>query len=505
MRTWVAFALALLAACSTGGGTKDRQAPGDPVAGARRTAPRLPNIVLFSIDTLRADHLGAYGYNRGTSPNIDGFGRDAMSFENAVSQAPNTAPSHMSLFTGLTPAVHGVDNIDGEGPAPRPLDPAIPTFPELLRESGYRTVGLNGGGNVDGSLGFARGFDLYSSDFISYNWMRATSSPRDLEVVRHWLHIGRDQARPVFLFLHHYVCHAPYLSAPEAYRTRFAQGRRVKGLPWGEPDSVRDPILDRMGRLPPGAAKSELVGRLFSSQLRSFWAGVDLSRPDHREHVVALYDAGVAYADELFGRVMGILREEGAYDDSIVVLLSDHGEEFFEHGGREHGRLFVEHLHVPLMIRFPARSGLAPRAIRDEVRVMDVMATVADYLGLAPPRPVQARSFMPLVRGRGGYAPAIASYGGPPSRPLRIEDGGFSYSDEPLAGVVERLFDRASDRYEQHDLSSSRPDVLRRMRDLAASQRAEDSRMQGALHAAPAPKAIDPGLLDQLRSLGYLE
>jgi arylsulfatase A-like enzyme len=494
-----AFVLAL-AACSTGGTDAPEKEASPP------SVPKLPNIVLFSIDTLRADHLGIAGHSGDISPRLDSFGRESVVFERAVSQAPSTTPSHMSLFTGLTPAVHRVVNVDRDNPAVRPLEPFVPTFPERLQKEGYYTVGLHAGGNMEGDFGFDRGFHLYSQDFISYNWVKAYKEPEDLDVIRQWLRIGKERGRPLFLFLHHYVCHVPYVSAPEAIRERYLSGKKVPGLTTGPSDETKIEIADALDALP--SSRRQLIGiaRLYSSRLRwSFWSGVDMARPDHRAHVMALYDASVSYADLLFGRVMDILKEEGLYDNSIIIVTSDHGEEFFEHGGREHGRLFTEHLHVPLMMRFPAGAGLTPRTVKGTVRLFDVLPTVMDYLKLPAIAPVQAQSFLPLVDGRGGYAPLVLSYNGPELQFLRIEKGGYSWADEGYQGSPQTLFDLRADPAEQTNLASARPDLLVDMERIAEKQRAEDAALLERLgSAAPGAQPPDPRLVEQLEALGYL-
>jgi hypothetical protein len=213
----------------------------------------------------------------------------------------------MSIFTGLLPAVHRTSNIN-EG-APQGLDPSITTFTELLREAGYYTAGFHGGGNVDASLGFDRGFDFYSQDYVSYNWMGAYHDPADLGAIRSWLRVARDRGKPLFLFLHHYVCHSPYVSAPDAIRDRFIEGRAVDGLARGAGDEEKRRMIALLDRRSGGKAKRILLSGMFRETHSRFWNGVDLARPDHRGHIEALYDAQVAYSDWLFGRVRRILSE----------------------------------------------------------------------------------------------------------------------------------------------------------------------------------------------------
>jgi arylsulfatase len=203
-------ALGLALAAMACGPRDERPGGGEPPPNAPSDAgPRPPpNIIIMSVDTLRADRLGTYGHDRDTSPAVDALAAESVVFERAISQAPSTAPAHMSIFTGLTPSVHGVVNVDRQGPA---LAPGIRTLPEVFRDAGYVVAGLHGGGNMDGSLGFDRGFHLWADDLTSFHWTEAWQRPADLDAIRSLLALARSRGRPLFLFLHHYVCHVPYV------------------------------------------------------------------------------------------------------------------------------------------------------------------------------------------------------------------------------------------------------------------------------------------------------
>lgn len=353
---------------------------------AEPTARPRPNIILFSIDTLRADRLGCYGYNRPTSPEIDRFAKDAVFFANAYSQAPITTPSHMSLFTALSPPVHGVNNICPEGLRHR-LDDGVVSIVETLKDRGYINVGMHGGGQVAGAIGFQRGFDEYADRFDQWESLsgrdqaRLEGLPPILNRVGNWLAASRAKGKPLFLFLHHYLCHDPYVKGPAEFRDRFlGENDRGSGREYREKRSSQD-----------------------------FWRGVDLNEPRQHRQIVSLYDGGVYYSDYVFGRLMDLLKTTGAYENSLVILLSDHGEEFNEHGGKTHGRLWDEHLHVPLLIKFPGNEH-GGEVVEKPVRLMDLMPTVCDYLGIPLDHPVQGISFLPLVAGGGNYSPPIVSY-----------------------------------------------------------------------------------------------
>ncbi len=495
--------LVLLALACTSG--PDRPA-GDPSPAPAAPSPeagprRLPHIIVMSVDTLRADRLGTYGHDRPTSPAVDAFAAGSTVFERAISQAPSTAPAHMSIFTGLTPPLHGVINIDQRGPA---LDPGIPTLPRVFRDAGYVVAGLHGGGNLDGSLGFDRGFHLWTDDLVSFHWTEAWQHPEDLDAIRSLLRLARSRGRPLFLFLHHYVCHVPYVKAPGELRGRFLEGVRVAGLPEGLSDETRKAAASRLAHIPDYPARLRAVAKARRSELRDFWKGVDLSKPDHRAHMLALYDSSVAFSDHLFSVVRRILEDEGAWDEAIVVFTSDHGEEFNEHGGREHGRLFVEQLHVPLIVKFERQASVAPRRVERPVRTMDLLPTLLAHLGLEVPRPIQGVSFMPLLGAPGSYDPPIVSYGGRSGESLRLEAQGASFIDE--SEQAPRLFDLAADPAEQRDLTAAEPARAARLAEAAADVRAADEAFRVRMTAPGQDKPeIDPILLEVLRSLGYLK
>jgi arylsulfatase A-like enzyme len=441
-----------------------------------------PCIILISIDTLRADHLGCYGYPRPTSPNIDAFAGEGVQFLEACSQAPSTAASHMSLFTGMLPPVHRVTNTVAPDMSDlKRLSPAIATLAEMLKAHGYLTAGFHGGGNVSPAFGFGRGFDRY--DDRAVRWDRLWHDERSLRPIRTWLERSRRERKPLFLFLHHYVCHDPYLRAPRPLVKRFLR-RPVPGLPraWS----------DLAPRARPGDSLRE-----------RFWRDVDGRRESHRRHIVSLYDAGVAYADFIFGLVRRALEEETLYDPSLVVLLSDHGEEFWEHGDILHWRLFRETLHVPLLIKFPGgrRGGTK---IASPVRMFDVMPTLLECAGIPVPARVQAASLLPLVRGGSRPAARVVSFSDRFDF-VRFLDGDLAYSDQPSRGVGEWLFDIAADPREGRNIAGRDRPRLERLRRLAAAiVKAQKRRAAALAHGGPAAAPAGDDLRRELESLGYL-
>ncbi|MBD3261086.1 MAG: sulfatase-like hydrolase/transferase [Candidatus Altiarchaeales archaeon] len=266
------------------------------------------NVVLISIDTLRADHLGCYGYGKNTTPNIDEIAKESLLFENTHSTSSWTYPAHFTILTGKTPAkkqlfvFNGIEAFGGQQQ----------TLAEILNSRGYETAAFTGGGFVSEELGFGQGFNTFVS--------RGRRFEDNQKSLLEWL--GDNHFKRFFLFIHGYNCHRPY-EAPGEYKNMFV---------------TRTP------------AECENV---------SF---KDTERPKFRcretkeglKYMKARYDGEIFYADKLIGQVLEVLRDVGVYENTIIVITSDHGEEFAEHGGFDHvNTLYEEVLHVPLLIRIP--------------------------------------------------------------------------------------------------------------------------------------------------------
>lgn len=453
-----------------------------PVLFMGRGIRHKPSIILLSIDTLRADHLGCYGYSLPTSPSIDRFAADAVLFEYVLSQSPTTAPSHMTIFTGLIPRVHGILDSSVDIYRHRKLSANILTLAQVLGRQGYLTAGFYEPGALWPELGFDRGFGIYDNrDSLWPNII--TGKPQRFDLLRQLLRSSKAKKQPLFLFLHHYICHDPYLRAPQEVIDKFLK-EKADGLPTG--------------------AKNVVTSAGYDADRESFWKNADAHNPAHQRHMTALYDACVNYSDLLFGEIIKILKDEGFYDDSIVILLSDHGEEFGEHGGWRHGRLFIEHLQVPLIIKFP-RQSQGGRRITETVRLIDVMPTLFEFLGVKKYRAMQGVSLIPLMRpGIHAEHLPVVSYSCDLQRVWLLE-GGFVYCDN---GNVkgESLFDYYADFAEKNDLSNAEPLRLREMRLKAKAVIAADEKWRGRWNCGNQER-VEPGNdnLKALKALGYLK
>jgi arylsulfatase A-like enzyme len=443
-RAWLLSALVLLALGSC------RQA-------------RRPNVILVSIDTLRADHLGCYGYSRDTSPSMDGFRRDAILFEQAIAQAPSTLPSHASIFTSLLPRHHGSSVANSAGLA----DGASP-LAEILERENYDTASFNGGIQLDPLYGLARGFDTYVSARPSVARAELLVDPVDkldhaVSEAMNWI---RDRkARPFFLFLHTYEIHHPYTPDPAVLASM-------------------DP--DYRGSLP-DEISVELLTRINDGEIEIDDA--DLG------HIVAAYDAEIRSADAAFGKLVDFLRNEGLYDDAVILVTSDHGEEFGEHGrvGWHSHSLYDELLRVPLLIKLPG-SRYGGETVAAQVRGIDLAPTILDELGVAVPDSFEGTSLLPLIGGSAdGPEHAVSE------KDVVLPDEEAAIRTLTWKWSRGRLFHLPSDGLETTDVSQANTGTAQ------ALSRSLDERLNA--RPRPAPRHVEPDaeLLEKLRSLGYIK
>jgi arylsulfatase A-like enzyme len=428
-------------------------------------AAKGPNVLLISIDTLRADHLGTYGNDLPTSPTIDRrLAGEGVTFDHVYSQSPKTTPSHMTMLTSLYPCVHGIEIWDPDHPA-HVLNPAVTTLAEVLKNAGYATAAFTGGAHVHRSRGFDQGFDRYKHG-------------QQLERTLDW--IGQHRARKWFLFFHTYEIHDPYLPPADV-------------IPLFDAD-YRGPILTAVERLRGHAAGWEQAHKVF-------WDSVDPKDPRAVRFVRHLYDAGIrAMDDTTIPRLLDALDNLGLAPNTLVVFTSDHGEAFGEHGRFMHDDVYEGTLHVPLILRFPVRLP-AGRRVRRQAAVIDVMPTVLDLLGIAAPDGIEGRSLVPLLRDdeERGYA-ATSEYA--PGGLVSVRREGLTYIAE---GSTELLFDRSADGLEERNLVAARPELLREARADLARWRDECHALAARFGPTSASVAPDAETVKQLRALGYVQ
>ena len=336
---------------------------------------RRPNVILISIDSLRPDHLGCYGYARNTSPALDRLAAEGTRFRTAVSSTSWTLPAHAALLTGLPDRVHGCFDYAFW------LDGSRETLAEAFQEAGYRTAGFYSGPNLHPVFGFSQGFDAYR-DCTSYadQMIAVLNGKEELQVVLdrsdeditnpivlknvvQWL--DARSGDPFFMFIHMWDVHLDY-RPPPPYDTQF------------------DPYYE-------GTVNGRAVGR---DQARA-WSRRDL------QHFEALYDGEIRWTDETLRQLFDALRARGIQDNTVVVVTSDHGDAFLEHGRIAHmTSLYEEEIRIPLLIRHPV-SVPAGGVVDRPVHIIDVAPTVLGLAGLPPLPHALGRDLSPLIRDPG--------------------------------------------------------------------------------------------------------
>jgi arylsulfatase A-like enzyme len=371
---------------------------------------RQPNVLLITVDTLRADHLGSYGFTGAHTPNLDQLARQGVRFNRAICQLPQTNPSHAALLTGLYPSTNGlkIHMVDK-------IHPGIPTMAGVFAQAGYRTGAIYSWVSLDPQFcGLNQGFQSY--DGYVLNRSLVFSNPhleelaalyrqlqQDLPIVRtadlalnsseqiessidgradvtnaavfRWLDQYAGDT-PFFLWVHYYDPHYPY-NPPAGYDHVF--GLSYQGKIDGSVNTIHG--LEQGTLAPTDADKARLT---------------------------ELYQGEVAFVDNQLGQLFGGLQRRGLADDTAVVFTSDHGESFGEHGDWVHGlKVFETEIRVPLLVRFP-RLGAATGVVTAPVQLIDVMPTLLELTGLKAPKPIQGASFAPLLKAPGQPTRRIA-------------------------------------------------------------------------------------------------
>jgi len=416
---------------------------------------RSKGIVLVSIDTLRRDHVGAYGYGPPTTPRLDALAREGIVAEDAVSVSSWTLPSHLSMLTSVDPAIHGgTDMRHGSGRR-------VPTLPALLRAAGYATRAVTSHLYVSRVYGLDEGFD--GLDF--HQDRRATDvADRAIDLV------DRFGDRPFFLFLHFYDPHWHY-DPPEPQRSLFAK-------------PYRGTITGRWG---------DFSGRDAASVT-----------PADLDHLLALYDGEIRYTDDQVGRVLDHLAARGALANTLVVVTSDHGEEFLEHGSWEHQKtLYDEVIRVPLIVRGP---GVAARREPAPVSLLDVAPTVLSWAGMPLPSSFQGKSLLSALPGeRESYGETDHTVDG--SHKLFLRAGAarwktiLSLDSSGESVRAEEWFDLAGDPSEKRSAmpAATAADAIR----ARAIARWKAGRSAGTA-AGSKPVCLSAEQKERLRALGYV-
>lgn len=441
------------------------------LVGCRSAEEALPyvcrqcNVLLISLDTLRADHVGAYGYQRPTTPNIDALARRGVVFENAVAQSSWTRPAHLSMFTGLYPAEHGVLALRDSWR----LAKSIPTLAAILRDHGYSTAAFTGGVNMAADYGFDQGFDSYRNNGKYFR--------DNFEETQHWLEQHREER--FFLFWHGYDAHTPYLNDP----------------------------IDRLAL--------KLEERRPRKSLRKACRTPERRRPINA--YAAEYDGAIHRGDRYVGKLLARMKDLGMLENTLIVFVSDHGEELLEHGSCFHlSTLYREVLHVPFIIAAP---GIAARRVAELVPAsVSVGPTILDLVGIGG-APLPGPSLAAAIGGHPVKATAVVSetYRDASRPPGRGHVRSVTAEHGKLIHWVTQgrreYFDLRRDPAEQEPVTDGgERAALSRQLERWAAEHTRQTPIQGEAGAVvegdeAAGEASDPqGQLEQqLRSLGYLQ
>jgi arylsulfatase A-like enzyme len=430
-----------------------------------------PNLILITIDTLRADHTSLYGYSRDTTPELSKLAAAGTTFEVAYAPASSTGPSHATMFTGKYPTSHGLVK-NGT-----PLAPKQETLAEILSGQGYQTAAVVSSFVLDRRFGLDQGFETYQDDFeaeestVKLEEWRGHDVPKGFDRraddatrrATRWLWFERDKERPFFLFVHFFDPHSPY-APPEEFAQHFTLG----------------PAL--------GSKR----GAEYAEELRK-------------------YDAEIAYTDRELGSLLGAFEAQGLLDDTLVVVTSDHGEGLMDHGVWLHGLdVHEESVRVPLLLRWP---GVVPEGKRasEPVALVDLAPTLLDLMSIPHDREsLEGRSLAPYLRGEASLDPnqpvflhrrwiADTRVDGVEvsGEQFGVRVGGLKLIDH-TTDRSDELYDVEADPGETRNLLSRSPDDHQRLSKILESWKLEHVGESGS-------SRLSEGVRKALEALGYVE
>jgi arylsulfatase A-like enzyme len=461
---------------------------------ASHAAVGRPNVVMVTMDTVRADHLSLYGYGEDTTPHLEELAREATVYTGAVAASDITLTSHASLFTGLYGSWHGAYMDPPQFPTGRPLDGRYLTLAEILFDKGFRTMAVVANSvYLNRSFGLCQGFqvhDVRSPVILGDRFYLRNAVPRLLGLfvstaefdVAWWraeevnkvgfalLERAKRDGDPFFLFVNYMDAHTPY--APPA--------------PFG--DAFLGPVR-HIGFYAYKVLKREVM------------AGERTVTPAERRQLVAEYDGGIAYMDLQLARLISKLKELGVFENTVIVITSDHGEAFGARNLLEHGvSVYQNQVHVPLIIKYPNQH--LPGVVDSLVSQVDVMPTVLAALGFEPPKGVQGEKLQEVDGGTRRFvvSESFGLAGGFNYRPERTERAIFSATMKYITSSdgKHELYDLFLDPEEQQNLF--RPDDTRA---TALAARLND--WVKAVPDSAASSAVDKDLVRRLRALGYAQ
>jgi len=414
------------------------------------------NILLIAIDSLRADHLGCYGYHRDTSPNLDALARQGMLFTRMFAPAIPTQPSFTTTYTGQYSLTHGIISHGGD----ETLNSESPFFTEGLQRAGIVTCAVDNMHSM--RPWFARGYEFYIDPSHRAKMRLSVSCEGINRRALPWL---RSHARaPFFLLVHYWDTHTPYL-APARLRHRYYSG---------DPTRAEFVTLEPMRTAPLGDIWAE---QWLGPLARKLWRGREIR---DAEYVAALYDACIRYVDEAIGALLSALDDARVADDTLVIVSSDHGEMMYRHGiFFDHHGLYNANIRVPFIVRWPGRIRADQRQ-RELAELVDVAPSLLEAVGAAIPEAMEGRSLMPLLTGAGVTMPPRERIVSQECtwqakwcllqgerKPCLERSRKIIVAREPdLYGrPMRELYDLGQDPDELHNLAQERPDEARELED----------------------------------------
>jgi arylsulfatase A-like enzyme len=448
------------------GGLAGSLAPALWISGcSKKKDSKRPNIILIVVDTLRADHLSCYGYHRNTTPNIDQLASKGVLFNDAIATAPWTLPSIASIMTSQYPSALGIKkNITA-------IDNRFPMLAEKLKELNYTTCGIVSHVLVSSNLGFGKGFDYYTEKGVVDH--KGSSSAEITNKATSFLQ--NSQQEPFFLFLHYFDPHYYYLLHEKYNYYPSYMGKIRSG----------HPILD-------------------------LWKRRHRLSEDDIKYLVALYDSEIAFTDQYIGQLLSILKKQRFFDNSIIIITADHGEEFMERDWIGHTiTLYQELIRVPLIIKFPENTN---QIIEHPVSLIDIVPTIYDKLGLQIPYSFDGQSLdlsqKKTIKTRPIFSETFYSlnYGSKPADPIALRalilgQKKLIYDDIKKS---KKIYNLSSDPLEQHNLLDQNRKGDKTLTDLLSKWANYMDEKQGQGPVQQGEELLTPEQRKKLETLGYL-
>lgn len=477
-------------------------------AGCSQEPPPTPNLIIVTLDALRADSLGYAGHPLIKTPHMDGVAEDGVVFTQAISSFVGTTASMPSLMTGRLPNFVDVTKYNrstwqGFSDLNDPDETAgltrnVVTLAEILRDRGWVTAGFNTNPHTSRRAGFAQGFDHFDGcgDYLTplrnrrTHRLDATYPPADVVLPRAASFITDNQDQPFFVWIHLMEPHSPYRPPPPF--------NRLDNRSYSELDDLA--INEHYYHLLRLQKRETPLDNFFKEHPSAF------------DHLMALYDGEIRFADHELGKLFDRLRELGLWQHTMVVITADHGEEFFDHDfvcHHTHHPLYDELLHIPLALHLPDRFDRGARVVEQQVRSIDIAPTVLDYFGLAAEnRDMDGISLRDLITGQCTTEPS-AFVSSVPFHTVRTSRWKYHLIKGNRRNPPgEELYDLMADPRETSNIVSRRLDVLECLRsehDRFVAHLRSRGGGAGASIETPEPPDLDRETREQLRDLGYLD